>query len=104
MQPNFEIIKTAFYQAFADSTEANIAVLKESINGGHLLPSWHKRKDKFKNELNSWLNRLDIRQVNSLILLLKAQNKAVPKWAAQWQYNIDYNEKGFLDLIKTENN
>lgn len=102
VQPNFEMIKSAFYQAFIDSKEVDFAILKEGINGGHLLPSWHKRKEVFKKDFNQWLDRLDIRQVGSLILLLKWQKKPIPKWAAKWKYNIDYNENGFLDLIRLE--
>lgn len=101
-QPNFETIKKAFYKAFVDSDKANTYVSMESLCG-KFLPGFHARKTEFKNDFIQWLDRLDIRQAGELILILKEQNKDVPKWAANWKYNIDYNENGMLDLIITDN-
>ena len=100
MQPNFETIKTAFYQAFIDCETANMHVSMENLCG-KFLPNFHARKSEFKKDFNQWLDRLDIRQAGELILILKEQNKPVPKWAANWEYNIDYNQHGMLDLIRT---
>ena len=101
LQPNFEVIKTAFYQAFVDCEKANMCVSMESLCG-KLLPNFYTRKTEFKKDFNQWLDRLDIRQAGDLILILKEQNKPLPKWAANWKYNIEYNENGMLDLIRTD--
>ena len=100
-QPNFELIKTAFYQAYISSEKINLCISMQNICG-LLLPSFNKRKDELKNDFNQWLNGLDIRQAGELILILKEDKKPVPKWAAKWQYNIDYNEHGMLDLIRID--
>ena len=99
LQPNFEKIKTAFYQCFIDSTDVNCAVIKETIAAGQLLPSWSERKNSFIKDFNKWLNSIDIRQAGQLIIIIKQQNKLLPKWAAEGKYYIDYNENGVLDLI-----
>jgi len=103
LQPNFETIKKAFYQAYIDSYKVDLCISMQNLCGS-LLPSFNKRKDEFRKDFNQWLNRLDIRQAGELILILKEQNKPVPKWAANWKYNIDYNENGMLDLIRTDIN
>jgi len=98
-QPNFEAIKRAFYQAYVDSWDVSSEMLKQSLSG-HFLPSFHTRKEEFKKDFNTWLNRLDIRQAGALIQILKEQNKPVPNWAANGKYYIDYNRHDTLDLIK----
>ena len=102
LQPNFEIIKTAFYKAFLNCDKANTAILMQTIRNLDFRSSFTKQRE-FKDDFNKWLDRLDIRQVGSLILILKEQNKPVPKWAKNWDYNIEYNENGMLDLIRTDN-
>lgn len=100
-QPNFELIKSSFYQAYADCEKANFSVSMQNLCG-KLLPSFHKRKEEFKKDFNQWLDRLDIRQAGELVNILKEDKKPVPKWAANWKYNIDYNSHGMLDLIRTD--
>ena len=101
-QPNFELIKIAFYQAYIGSEKINLSILMQSICG-QILPSFNKRKDELKKDFNQWLDRVDIRQAGELILILKEDKKTVPKWASNWQYNIDYNDYGMLDLIRIDN-
>lgn len=98
-QPNFEIVKTAFYQQFIDSIEANSAILFDSSKG-KLLPSFTVRKRSFAVDFNQWLDRIDIRCVGNLIDILIEKGTRLPEWIREKKYIIDYNGNGFLDLIK----
>lgn len=100
LQPNFEIVKTAFYQAFVDNSVVDNILLMESING-KLLSSFAKRKVAFKKSFNEWLDSLDIRCVVHLIQILKREGKKLPSWIENDQYYIDYNKHEVLDLIKS---
>jgi hypothetical protein len=100
-QPNFETLKTCFYNAFANSSNVDFAVLKEQTQAKILLPAFHVRKKAFLKDFNNWLNTIDIRQAGELVLILKEQKVKIPIWLKNFRYNIDYNKKGFLDLIKT---
>lgn len=102
VQPNFEILKKCFYQAFYQTLDVDFLVLMETTKSKILLPSFSKRRDVFFKEFNEWLNHIDIRQAGELVLILKEQGKTMPQWLKDFRYNIDYNEKGFLDLIRIE--
>ena len=98
MQPNFEKIKTAFYQAFVNSDIATSKILIERVSNT-AAELFHKREQEFKKNLTEWLNTIDIRQASTLISILKENHLSVPKWAASGNYVIDYNDKGALDLL-----
>jgi len=102
IQPNFEALKSAFYQAFLNSDKANNAIMLSVVKNLDFR-SYHKKFDDFKKDFNKWLDGLDIRQAYSLIDILKENNKPVLKWMAKKQYVIDYNNNGALDLIRIEN-
>lgn len=98
-QPNFEKVKTLFYQSFINSNKATNCILLENIKSTTLRPSFYTRTQEFKKDLYEWLNSIDIRQVGSLIdecVKVKAQ---MPEWMKNKAYLIDYNDNGFLDLI-----
>jgi len=105
-QPNFEIVKRAFYQHFVDHEVTDFAIITEKINilTGKLqmsLKSYYNRKHEFKTELNTWLDRLDIRSVGTLIDILNADNVSLPSWIKNKRFAIDYNSRAALDLIST---
>lgn len=102
VQPNFEKLKVAFYQAYVDSDKANLCVAMQNLCGS-FLQSWHKRKAEFKKDFNQWLDRLDIRQTHDVIDILVKENKKLPGWMANRQFIIDYNDNGALDLIRIDN-
>lgn len=98
-QPNFEKVKTLFYQSFVNSKKATSCILFENFKSTTLRPSFYTRTQEFKKDFNKWLDSIDIRQVASLIdecVKVKAQ---MPAWMKNKAYLIDYNDNGFLDLI-----
>ncbi len=101
LQPNFEKVKKAFYDLFANSTEANFSILAESLTG-RLQPSFHLRKDAFRQDLNQWLDRVDIRAVGQLIDVIIEKGGSLPRWIKNKKYTIDYNDREALDLINLE--
>lgn len=102
-QPNFELIKTAFYQAFVDSSQSFNALVLQSLSGKLGKPFPEKRRD-FRKDFNNWLDGIDIRQVGVLIDILAEHKKSVPNWAVNRRYVLEYNENNMLDLIRTDIN
>src|SRR6478609_62229 len=100
IQPNFEIVKTAFYQAFVGSSEADMCILNETIVSGKLLGTFNSRLKTFKDDFNTWLNGLDIRCVNEIAQACIKSGQNIPVWIKDRQFVIDYNERGALDLIR----
>lgn len=99
-QPNFEKIKTAFYQAFAyNNTNIDIIILYDQIKTGTLLPVFHLRLREFKKDFNTWLDNLDIRCAGQLIDGMIKHNIKISGWMKNKSYIIDYNKHGLLDLI-----
>lgn len=104
IQPNFEAVKTAFYQTFADSIETDMHILMEMVAQKTFLPSYHKRLGEFKKDLNHWLDTIDIRMVGVLIDIVSEKGKtSIPGWMKRKQFVIDYNNNEALDLIRTDN-
>lgn len=103
IQPKFELVKTAFYQFAVNSAEANFSVLMETVVQQKLLPYFPNRKEEFKQDLNNWLNGIDIRTVGKLIDVVIENGGSLPKWIAKKQFVIDYNKNEALDLIKIDN-
>lgn len=100
IQPNFEKVKTAFYQAFADSYEADTHILRETIIAGKLLGSFNSRLQTFKADFNKWLDSLDIRTVGQIIDVLNKTKTDLPGWIKRKDFVIDYNQNEALDLIQ----
>jgi len=100
IQPNFEIVKTAFYQAFVASSETNMCILNETIVAGKLLGTFNSRLTTFKADFNKWLNGLDIRCVNEIAHACVKAGQTIPAWIKNRKFVIDYNERGALDLIR----
>lgn len=98
-QPNFEKVKIAFYRLFENSSDIDFMILKETVNQKILLPAYHKRRAEFNKDLDNWLDTVDIRQVGTLIDAVK-DKVSIPTWIKNKEFTIDYNENGFLDLIK----
>lgn len=98
-QPNFEKVKTLFYETFVNSEKATNCILLENLKEGKLRPSFYKRTQEFKKDLNKWLDTIDIRQVGSLIDECIKVNAKMPNWMKYKKYFIDYNGHGFLDII-----
>lgn len=107
-QPNFETVKSAFYQMhipqYAVNTELAFKgvthIYYEAIKNMYKSGQYRKREAEFKKDFNAWLDRLDIRCVNDLIDNLLQNKVSIPSWIANKRFVIDYNEKGMLDLIK----
>ncbi len=99
-QPNFEKLKSLFYMRFLKSTEGDIEILKEQTRSTLLLPSFNKRHEQFRIDFNNWLNIIDIRCAGDLIDALIKFNVSIPKWMKNKNFVIDYNNRGYLDLIK----
>ena|ERR1017187_7344382 len=107
-QPNFETLKRAFYQAFIVTNnmpgERVATHLMKSTVHNLDFRGFHTKLTEFKADFNKWLNGLDIRQAGELINVLIAEKKDVAGWMKRKQFVIDYNERGALDLIRTEAN
>lgn len=99
MQPNFEKIKAALYNKVSNSNQAAFMELFDTIKGvkkdSYYMP---KRVQDRMNEFNKILDTLDIRLVPQLIKM--CNKKSLPNWMVKGHYIIDYNEHGFLDLIR----
>ena len=100
-QPNFEALKVLFYQAYYKSEQATNKIMLQGIMNNDFR-SFNKKDAEFKKDFNEWLNGLDIRQAGTLIDILHKDNQRVPKWMANKQYYIDYNQHDALDLIRIE--
>lgn len=100
-QPNFEIIKREVYRlAMKDTPAIYTALCFERIHNT-AAPHSHKRIEMFKADLNQYLDRYDIRRVNTLIDLLIEKKATIPNWIKNKSFVIDYNNNMSLDLIKT---
>lgn len=98
MKTNFEIFKTILYNYIISMDEVKLHLLLENLQATSLLSSYHSREKVFKDELNLYLDRMDIRMVENLLVVF---NKApFPKWMKFFNFHIDYNKDGVLDLIK----
>lgn len=103
VQPNFEKVKTLFYQSYTSSSTnleyIGSLVLLETISSNKLQGGFHKRINEFKKEFNEWLDRLDIRLANMLIDNMKERGITMPTWMKNKNYTIDYNKNNALDLL-----
>ncbi len=99
VQPNFEKLKTLFYQAFYKSDRTTALIALQSVHGD--FRPFHQKEKEFLADFNTWLNRLDIRQSGTLINILNENNVSIPNWLSKKKYVIDYNRNDALDLIKT---
>lgn len=103
IQPNFEKVKTEFYNFAINDNKTSVILLLERIGNTKAL-IYTKRKDVFKKQLNNWLNLLDIRSVNKLIDIMNDNKITLPSWIKYKSFVIDYNNNNALDLIKLNNN
>ena len=102
-QPNFETIKTAFLHCFHNSSEVNFRILAENIFCGFALPSFHSRRDSFRQDLKNWIQNVDVRVAENLVNIINQQSahsRSLPSWMKNKRFQIAYNDKGHLDLIK----
>lgn len=95
-QPNFEKIKTAIYQLAQQ--EANMHVLMEGLSFTGLPHSFRERKKEFLDEMNKWLDGIDIRCAGQMIDVVVEAGGKLPSWMVKKKFIIDYNEHTFLDL------
>lgn len=98
-QPNFEILKKAFYIAFVGTEKVTFSIFVQSLSG-KLQPSFNSRAAEFRKDFNKWLDGLDIRQAGVLIDILVEHGKDLPGWLKRKDFVIDYNERGALDLLR----
>lgn len=125
-QPNFEKVKTAFYREFSPNQnaytmgKAQMAIFQStiatarnydrddfgSVSDLNDLGDWHKQVKKFNDDMNQWLDRVDIREAGSLIdaIIKNGGGRKLPSWMVKKQYTIDYNKHQFLDLIIIKSN
>ena len=106
IQPNFELAKTAFYQLFThfhQNDKASMHILLNTVSTGCLGGGFHKKKEEFKDDMNKWLDTIDIRMVGKLIDIVSENHGTIPKWMENKQFVIDYNKNEALDLIRTDN-
>lgn len=98
-QPNFEKIKTLFYNSTINCNKVDMYILIQGIHDFPNRESYFSKRKEFKADFNKWLDNLDIRQAGFLIDTTMRFTK-LPSWMENKQFVIDYNEAGFLDLIK----
>lgn len=106
IQPNFEIAKTAFYQLFTHfhtNDKASMHILLNTVTTGCLGGGFHKKEKEFKEDMNKWLDTIDIRMVGKLIDVVVQYKGSIPGWMKNKQFAIDYNNSQALDLIRTNN-
>lgn len=96
-QPNFEKFKIIVYNYFLNSPEAHFSLL------GKEFKSIHIKRQEFLDDLNTFLNRLDIRTVPAIVKELTEKGAKFPAWMRENKYIIDYNKHGNLDLIRIPN-
>ena len=98
-QPNFEIFKQCIIKNLFSNQAVNGIAQKVALSVlGGKFKTHYLKTDDLKKEVNIFLNNLDIRQVPFMVSNVKEVN--YPKWIREGRYIIDYNRKGFLDLIK----
>jgi hypothetical protein len=110
MARHFESVKTAAFNKlvgslWVDTTEKipfSILPLLQTIEEGKH-KHYHARMKENKDKLNKLLDRWDIRSVGSLIDILPEKKPGVAGWIRRKQFVIDYNGRGELDLIRTDN-
>lgn len=104
-QKNFEAFKVWFLNVVMDKMKAEITDskirtnIKCLINGTFAISENSFHSKQFLNDFNKFLDNMDIRAVAPLLNRLKTD---VPQIKIPKKYNnftIDYNSKGFLDLI-----
>ena len=102
-QPNFELLKSSFLHCFHTSNELNFRILNENIFCGFSLPSFHRRRTAFREDLKNWIQSADVRVAENLVNIInrqQAHNNRLPLWMKSKKFQIAYNDKGHLDLIK----
>lgn len=97
-QPNFEKIKTEFYNFAVKGSKSDFLILMEQVQSVNLLPHFVERKNNFKKELNNWLDNVDIRCSGQLINAVVELGGKLPAWMKDKKFIIDYNEFGFMDI------
>jgi len=107
MQKNFELIKDKLWGYICSIDKFQQIPLYDTIREIRLLPKAYPARWKdITKELDSYISRMDIRQVPKLIEILKDPlNKdfRVPQWMYDGQFIIDYNDGMELDLIRIKN-
>lgn len=89
---NFERFKVVVYNFLLSQPEFNLASVGVSC--------YRLEFKKSKEDLNKWLDTLDIRCVPSMISELATKGCKLPKYLLNRNYVIDYNKNNSLDLIK----
>ena len=121
IQPNFEAVKTAFYQAFVMDTKIDMILVLETVSQKKLQEYFPKRIDKFKNELNKWLDTVDIRCAGQLIdsvlshtyailvvglicysIFVTAQNIVYQDMFTLMQKNIQDLQQGTIEILSKQ--
>lgn len=99
-QPNFELVKTEFFNLARNTTKLDFLVLMENLNSVGFKPSFNTRLSIALKKLNKWLDTIDIRMVGKVIDVIIQNKGKLPSWIKNKQFVIDYNNKGSLDLIR----
>ena len=98
-QPNFEIFKQCIVRSLFPNQAVNGIAQKAALSVlGREFKTYHLKIKDLEKEVNVFLDNLDIRQVPFMVNNVKEVK--YPKWIREGRYIIDYNRKGFLDLIK----
>lgn len=59
---------------------------------------WYPEYERAKEDLNKWLDNLDIRSVSVMVPELISKGCKLPKYLKSGSYTIEYTNKG-LDLV-----
>lgn len=93
-QPFFEKFKVITYNFLLNMPEAKLSLL-----GGRFI-SIHKKETEFKEDLNKFLDSIDIREVSSIVKELSDKGAKFPAWMKNNEYSIEYNKHDNLDLTR----
>lgn len=96
--PNFEKFKQAVYDYISSLPEGHWVLLGKTFKPHHV------KRQEFLNDLNTFLDRLDIRVVPAMVRELVEKKAKLPTWIKTGAYAIEYNKYDCLDLIRVAKN
>lgn len=99
-QPHFNRIKKVVYNQIINNRDFKCIPLLDSARGKIKSGHYGDKLLEVHKELNTLLDRWDIRAVGQLIDALPLKGTGIPRWIRNKQYVIDYNNSGEMDLIQ----
>jgi hypothetical protein len=102
MARHFESVKRAAYNLLINTQDFKHIPLMDSVMVQNR-KYYPNKLDEAKKQLNEALDRWDIRSIHQLIDILPKKKPGIAGWIRRKQFVIDYNGKGELDLVRTDN-